>query len=72
MQTLYARREPTNDTVLLKYKPGSKRKDVVFYVDKGCTQFYARIPWYHTNCPRTRTRVTFNCNSFAVEWIKGD
>lgn len=69
MHTLYARKEPTTDSLLLSMKPNSKRRDTVIYEDKACTQQKARIPWYHKNCPISRKTVMLNCNQYSLEWL---
>lgn len=65
--TLYARKEPTTDSVSIQY--GCKhRQDVVFYQDSACTRFYARWSWF-LNPPRRNTKtVTLNCWPWAIVW----
>ena len=69
MHTLYARLEPTTDSILLSMKPNSKRRDTVIYKDKACTQLKARIPWFHKNRPISRKTVMLNCNQYRLEWL---
>src|ERR1044072_2462125 len=48
LPTLYARREPTNDTVAIQYldaKTLASCHDVIIYHDPDCNRFYANFPW---------------------------
>lgn len=69
MLTLYARKEPTTDPVTLSLKPNTKRRDVVLYEDSTCMSVKVRIPWYHTNCPRSRDAVVINCYKYNLVWV---
>lgn len=66
---LYARQEPTQDKVIITYQSDSKKMDTVFYKDKKALEFYALIPWHHSNRPISRKKVTLNCFNWEVEWI---
>lgn len=65
---LFARKEPTADTVAIQY--GLPRKqDTVLYRNAECTQVVARWPWYHSNCPRSgQKRVMLNCYQWKLAW----
>ena len=67
--TVFARREPTTDSVALAH--GVKRKkDTVFYRDAACTQTMARKPWYQSGHPRRNSReVTLNCCRWQIQWV---
>ena len=70
MITLYARREPTTDDVLLKHAPKTKRFDVVFYVDRQATQPKARFMWYAAESFRSTSKtVMLNCYRWRIEWL---
>lgn len=73
---LYARREPTTDTVTLKYVPERQRKresqwlDVVLYADPEGRRSVARYPNYYSNKPRRGTRhVMHNCARYQLSWL---
>ena len=59
MLTLYARREPTTDSLARKYAPNAKLNDVVFYRDQNAIRFYARQMWDGTLPAKMDTRI---CN----------
>lgn len=66
--TLFARREPTTDTVAIAHGM-AHRKDVVVYADKDCTQLRGRFPWYYSGLPRRNSRsVMLNCYRWALQW----
>lgn len=67
--TLYARREPTTDTVLRRHAPRSKRCDVVFYTDAACTRVYARWVWHYSPPTRRRQSVSLNCYRWRLVWL---
>lgn len=64
---VFARREPTNDSVARALKIRNK-KDVVFYKDAACTQFFCRWPWHQTPPRSTKKKVTLDCYQWAVNW----
>ena len=67
--TLYARKEPTADSVSRAHGLGDKQ-DVVLYADKECTRQKARWPWHLSNCPTRRNKfVTLNCWRWKLEWL---
>lgn len=67
--TVFARREPTKDPVLLSLGMSSK-EDVVIYRDKECQQFFARWAWGSDGIPRKNTRrVTLNCYNWNLAWV---
>jgi len=72
MITLYARLEPTKDSVLLEMCPNSKRMDTVIYVDSEFSEIKCRIPWYHKNRPISRKTITLNCFKYNLEWENKD
>ena len=73
---LFARLEKTTDSVLARYAPEAvarnrkRHRDAVFYQDRECTQFYARVPWHHRNRPTSRATVTLNCTRWNIEWME--
>ena len=68
--TLYARREPTTDSVLLKYAPEAKRFDVVFYMDRNAIMPKARFMWFSAeNLRPTRKTVMLNCYLWRIVWL---
>jgi len=70
--TVYAKREPTTDSVLKMY--GGKSNgvyDVVVYKDKQCSNVFARIPWHYTSKPTRRNKyITLNCYKWRLEWVR--
>lgn len=66
---VYARKEPTTDTVAKAH--GLARKlDTVFYRDEQCTKFMARWPWHLSGAPRKNSSVvTLNCFKWALQWL---
>lgn len=67
--SLYARKEPTVDTVAIQHGL-AKKQDTVLYRDKDCTQRAARVPWHFSNCPRrSQKRITLNCWPFQLIWL---
>ena len=68
--TLYARREPTTDSVLLKYAPQVRKLDVVIYNDENGTTPKARFSWWHSGKPHKGSKViTLNCWRWALKWL---
>jgi hypothetical protein len=48
--TVYARHEPTNDSVAIKHLDSNTLatcKDVIIYHDRDCRRFYANFPWFY-------------------------
>jgi len=69
MLTLYARKEPTVDTVSRSLGQ-TRKQDVVIYRDKACTERVARWPWFFSGRPRRNSKtVVVNCWRFALEWV---
>lgn len=67
--TLYARKEPTRDSVSIAHGLGS-RKDTVLYRDALCTQRAAVFGWFQSSCPRRWQKfVTFNCCHWRLQWV---
>lgn len=70
---LYLRREPTTDDVAKQYLPScvvARKRDVVAYRDKACTQPIARWPWHYKSKPRSTQRVvTVNCHHWGAVWL---
>ncbi|HJP90866.1 MAG TPA: hypothetical protein VJ875_02860 [Pyrinomonadaceae bacterium] len=73
LPTLYARREPTNDTVAIQYldaKTLASCNDVIIYHDPDCSRFYANFPWFYNSKPDRRNRyVTLNCFRYRLVWL---
>ena len=72
--TVYARHEPTNDSVSIQYldaKTLATCKDVIIYHDRHCRRFYANFPWfYKSSKPTHRNRyVTINCFRYKLVWV---
>ena len=72
--TVYARHEPTNDSVAIKHldaKTLATCKDVIIYHDRKCHRFYANFPWfYNQSKPDRRNRyVTVNCFRYKLVWV---
>lgn len=69
--TVYARREPTTDAVILQYAPTSARKkhDIVIYRDKAATEIKARFSWYLNRPRQNQKTVMLNCCRWNLEWI---
>lgn len=64
---VYARREPTTDAMV----QCEGMRDVVYYRDAECTQFYAREPWYYRYKPTRRNKhVTLNCYLYRLIWME--
>lgn len=69
MLTLYARKEPTQDSVLHQYAPGVQRFDVVFYKDRSGSDRYATWEWFKTPPRLGQRTVTLNCYRWNVVWL---
>lgn len=74
--TLYARLEPTTDTVALRYctlaqLQQSKFKDVVLYEDRACTRIYCRYSWQYSDKPkRNKTKeIYIDYCRYKIKWI---
>jgi hypothetical protein len=68
--TVYARREPTRDTVARKQAPKNRWLDVVIYRDLACTQLVGVFPWWATKRPtRASRRIMLNCYWWALNWL---
>ena len=72
--TLYARREPTTDSVSIQYVPPrqlARLRDVVLYRDAQATDRAARIPWHYTSSiPRRSAKtIMLNCFRYRLQWI---
>lgn len=66
--TLFAKKEPTSDSVSIQHGLGNKQ-DTVLYRDKECTQVAARWPWHYSSCPRRNHKsVMFNCYRWNLAW----
>jgi hypothetical protein len=66
--TLYARREPTNDSVAISQGVRGKT-DVVVYHDAACTKLAGRFPWYFSSLPRRNSRtLMLNCWRWNLQW----
>ncbi|WP_347990079.1 hypothetical protein [Methylomonas sp. AM2-LC] len=66
--TLFAKKEPTTDSVSIKH--GLKHKmDTVFYRNAACTNVVARWSWDVSGCPRRGQKlVTLNCIKWSLSW----
>lgn len=71
MNTLFARKEPTNDEVLLARHPTVKKHDTVLYYDHLATRPAARIPWHYSeSTPQKRDHfVVHNCLRYLLAWL---
>jgi len=72
--TVYARQEPTDDSIAIKYldtKTLATCKDVIIYHDRKCKRFYANFPWfYNLSKPTRRNRyITINCFRYNLVWV---
>jgi hypothetical protein len=67
MLTVYARKEPTRDTLAIQHK--LDKKDVVFYRDEACTDRFCHWSWHLSPPRRNRKTVTLNCYRWAVKWV---
>lgn len=66
--TVFARREPTVDSVAHALGCADK-KDTVFYRDAQCTDFVARMPWHQSGRPRKNSKtVMLNCFRWNLQW----
>lgn len=68
MITLYAKKQPTTDSVSIEH--GLKHKnDTVVYRNPECTEQVARWPWHYSKCPRRgQKKVTLNCFQYLLAW----
>lgn len=67
--TLFARKEPTADTVSIQHGLPHK-KDTVLYRDASCTDVVARWPWHYSNCPRRgQKQAMLNCFKWNLAWV---
>lgn len=70
--TLYARREPTTDTVCKQYLPPKLLKaatDIQLYYDPDCTRPAVRYRYGMRRPTRSSRTVVHNCNRYALEWL---
>ena len=68
--TLYARKEPSTDEILLKYTPNAKKFDVVIYSDNRAQNKVCVYRWDLSNKPTRRNKyVMYNCFRYKLEWI---
>lgn len=68
--TLYARKEPSTDEILLKYAPNAKRFDVVIYSDNFAQNKKCVYRWDLSSKPTRRNKyVTINCYKCKLEWL---
>lgn len=72
--TVYARHEPTTDTVAIQYldaKTLAPCKDVVVYHDRRCRSFDAAFPWFYSKSKPTRGNryVILNCFRYRLIWV---
>ncbi len=64
MMTLYARREPTTDSLC------PSKKDVCLYRDAEGTQRVARHPWHYSSTPDRRYKwIMHNCSRYRLLWL---
>jgi hypothetical protein len=66
--TLYARKEPTIDSIAIEHGLAHKQ-DVVFYKDEACTQRYCRWSWHLSPPRKNRKTVILNCWRWAINWM---
>ena len=67
--TLYARYEPTTDSVALAHGVKGKR-DVCLYEDREATIPKARFPWHHSGKPtKASKQCMLNCYKWNLEWL---
>jgi hypothetical protein len=69
MITLYARKEPTKDKVLLKFHPNAREFDTVVYNEPDCKTIKARIRWDKKQ--PDNGFITLNCFPYKLEWVQG-
>jgi len=68
--TLYARKEPSTDEILLKYAPHAKKFDVSIYSNNQGRGKICTFRWDLSNKPTRRNRyVTINCYKYKLEWL---
>ena len=68
--TLYARKEPSTDEILLKYAPNAKKFDVAIYADNQAQNKRCVFRWDLSSKPTRRNKfVNFNCFRYRLEWI---
>lgn len=66
--TLFAKKQPTTDSVSQQLGLAEKQ-DTVIYRDRNCTKVAARWPWYLSNCPRrSQKTVMLNCYRWNLAW----
>ncbi len=76
MFTVYARLEPTDDSVLLAEKKARpalrltrRHCDVQVYRDDKATERFARIPWHYTKPTKRQKTITLNCVRWKLVWL---
>jgi len=72
--TVYARHEPTTDSVAIQYLDArtlATCKDVVVYHDRHCRSFFATFPWHYYKSKPTRQNryVILNCFRYRLIWV---
>ena len=50
----------------LAYK---EQQDIVFYRDRRCKKFYAKIPWFLKKPTRRNKKVILNCVVWDLHWL---
>lgn len=77
MDTIYLRKESTNDELLRnpsfsvsERKELAKNMDVVAYFDENCQSFHCRWVWYWKSTPDKRNKkININCVSRKIVWL---
>lgn len=72
MITVYLRKEPTTDPLVLQYKGQLKRPvlDVQAYRDPECQIRFGRWDWWMRTKPKQGCKwVTLNCATWKAVWL---
>lgn len=69
--TLFVRKEPTADRVLLTADPATKKRDTVLYHDPHGVEVAVRIPWHFDQTTPTKKKryFTLNCLRLHLVWL---
>lgn len=72
MIKVYARKEKTEDEVVLKYcqdAQGRAKQDVQVYHDSLCKKRFGRFMWHQTKPRKNSKTVVLNCSKYSLIWV---
>jgi hypothetical protein len=71
MNTLFARKEPTTETLPRGAGQTARKMDTVLYKDAQASEAAMRIPWHFNRSTPTKKQRTvfFNCHRYLLAWL---